>query len=183
VRRRLRYVGVPYWHHGIYINDSRVIEFGGGTLWEKGATQVRPVSLVAFANPDPVESVEQVSHPIIWSGISYLPPLSPEQVIDRAEWLVHNQPPPYRLGYRNCESIAVWCATGAYESFQVKGFMQVLVPVSMFEMLVIKWKPKLRWVLCALFSVPFMLTSVPYMYNPAFFNHTRRYPGVGNWTP
>jgi hypothetical protein len=49
---------------------------------------------------------------------------APEQVVDRAEWLLHNQPPPYQLGYRNCESIAVWCATGDFESFQVKAFMR-----------------------------------------------------------
>jgi hypothetical protein len=121
VRRQLRLAGPPYWHHGICVDESKVIEFGGGDLWNKAQTQIRRVSLTDFAQDG---SVATVSHPIRWSGLAYSPPLPREQVVDRAEWLLDNQPPQYQLGYRNCESIAIWCATGDFESFRSRRYAQ-----------------------------------------------------------
>ena len=97
VHRRL-----PYWHHGIAVEDSELIEFGGSP-WDKANAQIRRVSLDRFVKGDPVETVP---HPISWFGLTYSPYLPPEQVVDRAEWLLRHQPPPYRPGYRNCESVA-----------------------------------------------------------------------------
>jgi hypothetical protein len=103
VRRSLGGLGL-YWHHGIYVGDSEVVEFGGGKLLNKGETQIRQVSLECFEQG---VAVEAVSHPITWMGLEYMPRLSPEDVLDRAEWLCYDQPPAYQLSYRNCESIAV----------------------------------------------------------------------------
>jgi len=114
-------VGLPYWHHGICVDDSKVIEFGDGDLWNKAQTQVRRFSLTCFARSGWAEAV---SHPINWSGLTDSPLLPPEQVVDRAYWLLKNQPPTYRLGYRNCKSIAIWCATGDFEAFQVQALMR-----------------------------------------------------------
>lgn len=112
LRRQLLQMGPPYWHHGIYVSNSEIIEFGGS----KPRVGVRTRSLAQFGNGD---RIEEVNHPITWMGQMYSPLLPPNQVIDRARWLLHHQPPSYQLGYRNCEAIAIWCATGDFESFQV----------------------------------------------------------------
>src|ERR1700681_887746 len=125
VGRQLRWIGVPYWHHGICVGDSEVIEFAGVP------TQIRRVSLTSFAQPQSVEAVEEVSHPITWFGLTYSPLLPSEQVVDRAEWLFPTQRPPYQPGYRNCESIAIWCATGDFESFQAKKVMLWRIPITL----------------------------------------------------
>jgi Lecithin retinol acyltransferase len=180
VHRQLRYVGLPYWHHAIYVDDSEVIEFAGGDLWNSAMTQVRPVSLVSFAQGGPVTAV---SHPKNWAGLAYSPMLPPEQVVDRAGWLVHNQPPPYHLGYRNCESIAVWCATGDFESFQVKGFMFGKSIMTLPALALMKKRPSIGEPLAIAGIVVSLITAVPYIHSRALFNHTRLYPGVGNWIP
>jgi len=179
VHRELRWIGLPYWHHGICVGDSRVIEFGGGDLWNSAETQVRRVSFADFAQGD---SVEEVKHPITWFGLTYSTLLPPEQVIDRAEWLVHNQPPPYHLGYRNCESIAIWCSTGDFESFQVKAFMRNQVPFSLVTVALLRKKPSIGKPLAVAGMAITALTAIPYMSNRAFFDHARRYPGIGNWS-
>jgi hypothetical protein len=66
VRRPL--VGLPYWHHGIYVHSSEVIEFGGGDLWNKGQTQIRRVPVTGRAKGG---SVEAVAHSIAWCGLAY----------------------------------------------------------------------------------------------------------------
>jgi hypothetical protein len=173
LRVRRQFIGVPYWHHGILVDDSEVIDFGG---WDQ--TKIRRLSLASF---DPDHSVEEVSHPIKWSGITYSPLLPPEQVIDRAEWLLDHQPPSYQLGYRNCESIALWCATGDYESFQVKQFMYGQIPVSMVIVVLLAKKPSIGKPLAYISIAATALTAVPYQHSRAFFNHTRKYPGIGKW--
>jgi lecithin:retinol acyltransferase len=37
-----------YWHHGIYVSDQRVFEFGGGGLLAKDQSIIREVSLDKF---------------------------------------------------------------------------------------------------------------------------------------
>ncbi len=46
-----------YWHHGIYISDARVIEFGGGNLFEKYRAAVRPTSLQQFESRGVAQAV------------------------------------------------------------------------------------------------------------------------------
>ena len=168
-------VGPPYRHHGIYVSDSEIIEFGGS----KPDVAVRQTSLAGFGNGDPVE---EVKHPITWMGQTYSPLLPPEQVIDRARWMLHNQPPPYQLGYRNCESVAVWCATGDFESFQVKSFLGWKSLAFLPTVALIRRRPSIgKWVGVASISVG-LLTAVPYIHSRALFNHVRRYPGVGRWS-
>jgi hypothetical protein len=177
VRRSLGDLGL-YWHHGIYVGDSEVVEFGGGKLLNKGGTQIRQVSLECFEHG---VAAEAVSHPITWMGLEYMPQLSPEDVLDRAEWLCYDQPPEYQLGCRNCESIAVWCATGAFESFQVKAFTGALAWLLLAStFLHRRWPALWKWLSIAI-SIASLLTAVPYVMDRAFFDHTRRYPGRGNW--
>ena len=154
------------------------MEFGGGRFLNKNETQVRRVSLECFEHG---VASEVVTHPITWMGLQYLPLLPPEEVVDRAEWLYHEQPPEYQLGFRNCESIAVWCATGAYETFQVKALMGALALTSVGGLLVSRRWPRLGKGLSIANVGASLLTAVPYIHNRAFFDHTRRYPGRGNW--
>jgi hypothetical protein len=181
VHRQLPFVGLPsYWHHGIYVADSEVIEFGGGDIWNKADTQIRTTSFTSFSQGD---RVEQVSHPQRWSGLTYSLPLPPEEVVDRARWLIYNQPPTYRLGYRNCESIAIWCATGDFESFQVKAFLRWKTPLTLLLIaLLMGRKPSIGKPVALVGVGISLLTAVPYLHSRALFDHTRRYPGFGNWT-
>jgi hypothetical protein len=171
--------GVRYWHHGIVVGNSHVVDFGGGDLLHKGATRVRRVTLDAFR--DGCEA-RVVNHPITHSRITYSAPLPPEEVVDRALWLCANQPPAYQLGYRNCESIAIWCATGDFESFQVKRFMgwkaRLVTPMIVYAL---RRKPKVGVPLAVGSMLVSLSTAVPYIHSRAFFNHTRAYPGVGKW--
>jgi hypothetical protein len=180
VRRRLSLGGirVPYWHHGIVVGDGDVVEFGGGDRWHKGLTRVQRVSLECFRRG---KEAEAVTHPITWSGLTYSSLLPPEEVVDRALWLLDNQPPSYRLGYRNCESIAIWCATGDFESFQVKRFMRGRMLVTPITFVLLRKKPRLGTIAAAVGVATSLFTAVPYMHSRAFYDHTRSYPGLGSW--
>lgn len=154
-------------------------EFGGGDLLDKAATQVRRVTLEAFR--DGCEA-RVANHPITHGRITYSDPLLPDEVVDRALWLCANQPPAYRLGYRNCESIAIWCATGDFESFQVKRFMlrktTLLTPMIFYAL---RRKPKVGASLAVGSMLVTLSTAVPYIHSRAFFDHTQAYPGFGKW--
>lgn len=156
-----------------------MIEFAGGDLLGRG-TRIRRVPFDKFARGDPVEAV---AHPVTWTGLTYSPSLPPEETIDRAEWLRHNQPPPYRLGYRNCESIAIWCATGDFETFQVKAFNRWRLAFSLPTVWLLRRKPSLGKPLAFAGILLSLLTSVPYVHSRALFEHTRRYPGRRKWAP
>lgn len=157
------------------------MDFGGGQSPFKGATQVRQIGLREFEQNDTAEAVR---HPVVWMGQPYPPLLPPGEVVDRALWLLENQPPPYRPGYRNCESIAVWCATGAFESYQAKRFM--LWKTAIFTPIVFYALRRAGAVGKTLAAASLAITSqtaIPYQINRALFNHAQAYPGPGNWTP
>lgn len=171
--------GLRYWHHGIAIGDGEIVDFGGGTLLDKGATEVRCVALDTFQMGCAAQVVE---HPITHRGTTYSEMLPREEIVDRAIWLCANQPPTYRLGYRNCESVAIWCATGDFESFQIKRLIGhktwLVTPVVAYTL---PRKPKVGvplGIASILFSTA---TAVPYIHSRAFFDHTRAYPGLGMW--
>ncbi len=182
VNRNRRVVGVSiaYWHHGIVVAPDEVVDFGGGDFLHKGKTEVRRVTLSTFEGPS---QAEVVVHPITWQGLTYSDQLSSEETVDRALWLVDNQPPIYRLGYRNCESIAIWCATGDYESFQVKRFLLLRTPLSLIVPYALRTKRRLGIFLGAVSISISLVTAVPYIMDRRFFDHTCRYPGPGKWPP
>lgn len=171
--------GLHYWHHGIVSGHGEVIEFGGGDLLDKAATRVRRVTVEAFRDGC---YAQVVNHPIRHSQITYSDPLPPEEVVDRALWLCANQAPPYRLGYRNCESIAIWCATGDFESFQAKRFMlwktRLVTPVISYAL---RRKPKAAALIAGVSVLVTLSTAVPYVHSRRFFDHARAYPGLGEW--
>lgn len=120
VNRRL------YAHHGIYVNDDRVIDFSGGhNIFEKLEALVQVRTLKEFEGK--YGRAEKVKHPgKFLGGIGFWPgadwEYSSEEVVKRAEALsqVATTRGAYRLSGSNCEHIANWCKTGAHESKQVR---------------------------------------------------------------
>lgn len=130
-----------YAHHGIYVNDDRVIDFSGGhNIFEKLEALVQVRTLKAFEGKH--GRAEKVTHPgKFLGGIGFWPgpdwEHSCEDVVKRAEALsqVANTRGTYRLSGSNCEHIANWCKTGAYESKQVR-YVHAGLAVTGFALLV-----------------------------------------------
>lgn len=175
--RRLARDLIPYDHHGIYVDDDEVIEFGGGNLWNKGSTHVRPTSLSKF---EAGGKAAEVQHPIRWMGLTYSPAGTHEEIIHRAHWLLDHQPPMYWIAHRNCEYIANWCATGDFESFQTKGFIfgkAILLDVP-FLFALPKLSPRIAKLLAAALVGVTLASAVPYIHDSRLPLHLRTYPGL-----
>ena len=111
-----------YHHHGIYISDDRVIQFGSGiTLLDKSRTSVNAVSLEEFERGGTADGVRHGYESRFGTG--YHPPADePWKVIERAEFLLKLQPKlPYNLIGHNCEHIANICVSQYWgESYQTR---------------------------------------------------------------
>ena len=113
-----------YNHHGIYISDDRVIQFGGG-IWDKPHATIGAVSLKDFERGGTAKVVRHGRdswftghHPaadVRW------------KVVERAEFLLRLQPQlRYNVIGYNCEHIANMCVSGGWtESYQVRRFFGV----------------------------------------------------------
>jgi hypothetical protein len=120
---------VGYYHHGIFVSDDRVIQFGGRISDKRHAT-VGSVTLVEFERGGVATPVTHGGH--TWWGAPRFDPLPLDEVVRRAEWLVANNPDGlYDLFGYNCEQAATFCATGAYESYQVRGWFAVRALIGM----------------------------------------------------
>jgi hypothetical protein len=143
-----------YAHHGIYVTDSRVIDFSGGrNILEKPKALVQARTLKEFEGKR--GRAEKVEHPgKFLGGLGFWPGSEwehlPEQVVQRAEALcqVAATEGAYRLSGSNCEHIANWCKCGAHESKQVR-YVHVGHAVFSFVLGVVlsrgprKWRPAL----------------------------------------
>jgi hypothetical protein len=112
-----------YNHHGIYISDDRVIQFGSGiTLTDKSRTGIDAVPLHDFENGGTAKVVRHGTPRWI---TGYDPPADEAwKIVERAEFLLKLQPRlPYHLIGHNCEHIANMCVAGTWiESYQVRTF-------------------------------------------------------------
>jgi hypothetical protein len=121
VRRRL-----GYFHHGIYIGDGEVVQFGG-RIGDKRQAHIGIASLEAFESRGIAKRAEAG---VIdrWSGLAYTEPDEPKRIVKRALWLVEHYPPGrYNVLGSNCETIANFCSTGgAPESLQTRGAIYVV---------------------------------------------------------
>lgn len=138
-----------YDHHGIYVSDDCVIEFGGSDLFRKGQISVRRVTLDQFAHTPNVEVVKHPS-PGRMFGPNWLPgPLPPDEITTEAERLADLGTifvGRYTLFGSNCEHLANWCVTGNYfESLQVKKFFQAQVAISMLLALTLRTSHRSPW--------------------------------------
>ena len=107
-----------YSHHGIYLGEDRVAEFGGDKSVKEDAA-FREVDLAWF---DPQGSAQAVSHESPPLLAQWMPTSLPRaERVARARFLVETSVPGrYNLFGHNCEHAATWCATGFPESHQVR---------------------------------------------------------------
>lgn len=96
-----------YHHHGFYVGNGAVVQFGG-RIKDKPRASIHHVALPDFAKDGRVKVVEHKQ-------------LDRDAAVRRALWLLDNPPPTtYHLFGYNCEHVARWCATGKIESSQAK---------------------------------------------------------------
>jgi len=114
-----------YYHHGIYVSEVRVIQFGRG-IFDKPQATVEAVPLKEFEDGTNAEVVEHgveqrwfswLPWPRVW-----LPAADPrDRIIRRAEWLCEHHPVGrYHLVGWNCEHAANFCVNEYTESLQVR---------------------------------------------------------------
>lgn len=163
-----------YYHHGIYVSDDEVIQFGGRIL-DKPTATVGAVSLTCFERGRVAEVVEHGrTRPwwtLLWPRPPWLPEADPpEIVIRRARWLAENHPARrYNLVGYNCEHAANFCATGWYtESHQVRTMFGInallTLPISYRFGKRPKTPPSTRWYVFAVVKMLVTLTTIP-LYN------------------
>ena len=114
---------VGYYHHAIYIDDARVVQFGGG-ICDKHHATVGAVPLSTFERR---RTAQRVRHGgCTWWGAPRFDAIPREVTVRRAERLVQAHPNGlYDLFGYNCEQAANFCSTNSYESYQVRGYFAV----------------------------------------------------------
>lgn len=136
-----------YAHHGIYVSDDRVIDFGGWDLHPVHRNGVRPTTLEQFARNSKVEVVHHPS-PGRMFGPTWLPsPLPPEQIVAEAERLAAiGLEGKYTMFGSNCEHFANWCVTGNYfESLQTKKFFRRQTALFVVMLLTARTSGRTKW--------------------------------------
>jgi Lecithin retinol acyltransferase len=123
-----------YYHHGIYIDDVRVVQFGG-RIGDKPHATIGAVPLSRFQNGGIAELVTHGGR--TWWGAPRFDAIPRDVTIRRAERLVETHPEGlYDLFGYNCEQAAHFCSTNSYESYQVRGYFAVrsfaLIPVALY---------------------------------------------------
>jgi hypothetical protein len=135
-----------YSHHGIYVSDDRVIQFGSGVnLGNKRGVGINAVSLQDFEQGGTARVVRHGYES--WFSGWHPPADEPWKVVERAEFLLKLQPRlPYNLVGHNCEIIANMCVSGGWtESYQARKFFLVryLMDAALLVWLAIRKRAKL----------------------------------------
>lgn len=125
-----------YHHHGIYINDDRIIQFGGG-ISDKPRATIEAVPLASFERGGVAEIAPHGGR--TWWGAPRLQAIDREVTVRRAERLLATHPEGlYNLLGYNCEQAANFCSTNSYESYQVRGYFAVRaligIPITLYLM-------------------------------------------------
>jgi hypothetical protein len=115
-----------YYHHGIYVSDDRVIQFGSGvSLVNKRSVGINAVPLEDFERGGTATAVRH-GYESWFSG--WHPPADESwKMVERAEFLLKLQPRlPYNLIGHNCEIVANMCVSGGWtESYQARKYFTV----------------------------------------------------------
>lgn len=121
VRRSVYHTGISYYHHGIYVGDDCVVQFGG-VIFDKPHARIEEVPLWCFLRGGRAEIVDQSK--LTWIRLWKLPPPLPrDRIVARARCLaVQGSEGTYNLVGRNCETVALWCVCGMGESLQRQRF-------------------------------------------------------------
>jgi lecithin:retinol acyltransferase len=119
-----------YFHHGIYVSDDRVIQFGSGVnLANKRGVGINAVSLQDFEQGGQAKVVRHGYES--WFTGWHPPADEPWKIVERAEFLLKLQPRlPYNLIGHNCEIVANMCVSGGWtESYQARRYFAVRVAI------------------------------------------------------
>lgn len=124
---------VGYYHHGIYIDEGRVVQFGG-RICDKHQATIGAVPLSTFENGGTAKLVPHGGR--TWWGAPRFDAIPRDVTVRRVERLVDAHPEGlYDLFGYNCEQAANFCSTNSYESYQVRGYFAarslVGVPVAL----------------------------------------------------
>jgi hypothetical protein len=186
----LRVRRLLYSHHGIYVGDGRVVQFGGGA-GNKRHNRIEEVPFATFASGGLVELVDQSR--LRWIGLWRLPPpFGPDQIVGRARCLVaHNADAAYNLIGRNCETVALWCACGMGESLQRQRFQAVNallgVPFSLYISLLHRrqggFTRRQLVVICGVVTLRVALLFAYYRHNRWFYEGARPCEHIGRGIP
>jgi hypothetical protein len=127
---------VGYYHHGIYVGDGQVVQFGG-RISDKLHATVGTVSLVDFEGKGCARLVPLGGR--TWWGAPRFDALPRDAIVRRAKRLAEIHPDGlYDVFGYNCEQAANFCSTNSYESYQVRGYFAVRalvgVPVALWLM-------------------------------------------------
>lgn len=141
---RVRRLPWPYWHHGIYVNDERVIQFGRG-IFDKRNAIVEATTLETFKGRGRVEVVIHGDHAGPFSAKG--PGDYRTDIVHRAEWmLAHHPQRRYHLVGWNCEYVATFCVNGWMVSSQVRRVSATLgISVFTFIMMLVLMKRPYKW--------------------------------------
>jgi hypothetical protein len=112
-----------YYHHGIYLGEDRVVQFGG-SIFDKRHATVGVESIAAFERSGIAQVVRHGGR--TWWGAPRCEAIPPDKTVQRAKRLAEDHPHGlYDLFGYNCEQAANFCSTNSYESYQVRGYFAV----------------------------------------------------------
>jgi len=160
-----------YYHHGIYISDDRVIQFGSGvSLRNKRGVGISAVSLEDFEQGG-TAAVVRHGYDSWFTG--WHPPADASwKAVERAEFLLRLQPRlPYNLVGHNCEIIANMCVFGGWtESYQARRYFGVRAVTDAALMLWISSRNRAKlplpgWVLPMVLAGALISTGVKFTYD------------------
>lgn len=96
-----------YGHHGMYVGNDWVVQFGG-RIKDKPHASIHCVPLAEFVKAGQPKVVKHEE-------------LDRAEAVRRTLWLLENPPPmQYHVFGYNCEHVARWCATGRIECNQAR---------------------------------------------------------------
>jgi hypothetical protein len=160
-----------HWHHGVYVGNHLVVEFGG-RVSDKPRATVREVPLTDFEGGSIAKVVPHPSRFLFGLGMGLPEALSADEVIARARWMVKMCPERnYNLIGSNCEHFANRAVTGGYfEGLQVRRIFAVLRVISLGLLLCWRlsnddrrWTRTLLGVSAVCFIGPLLYNTVPYL--------------------
>jgi hypothetical protein len=103
-----------YSHHGVYVRDNHIIQYGGGASGGK----VEEVTVSQFTKGNKLRVVPHGKER----------EYTRSETVERAKRRLNEE--KYHLTFNNCEQFATWCVTGKEKSSQVRRAKNVLKGVA-----------------------------------------------------
>lgn len=164
-----------YWHHGIYVGDGSVVQFGG-RIADKPHARIDEVPLSEFERGGRAIVVDHSD--LRWPIARWkLPdPYPPERIVARARCLAAHGIGVYNLVGRNCETL--WCVCGMGESLQRQWFQFVNayligVPLSFHTLRLNRDGRRIRVLVWSALALRWWLLVMYYWHNRRFYQDVR----------